>query len=63
MKLELTKNQKVLILKAMDSSIAELSKLAGRDKTVEVWDAPEMYQAVIDLNNLYTAKRKIMNTL
>ena len=63
MNIELTKNQKVLILKAMDSSIAELSKLAGRDKTVEVWENPEMYQVVIDLNNLYTAKRKIMNSL
>jgi hypothetical protein len=63
MELELTKNQKVIILKAMDSSIAELQSLTGRDKTYDVWDAPEMYQACIDLNNLYTAKRKLINSL
>jgi hypothetical protein len=63
MNLELTKNQKVVLLKAMDLSIAELKNSVNDNEPVELWHAPELYQARIDLNNLYTAKRKLINSL
>jgi len=55
MSLELTKNQKTILLKAMNLSIAELNKNIHIDIS--------NHQDVIDLNNLYTAKRKLIDSM
>jgi hypothetical protein len=55
MNLELTRNQKLVIIKSIDLSIEKLNKTIHRDIG--------NHQAVIDLNNLYTAKRRLYDSI
>jgi len=55
MSLELTRNQKVVIIEAIDLSIEKLNKTIHTDIG--------NHQDVIDLNNLYTAKRRLYDSI